>query len=528
MPVEISGSYWRCRGGFSVTSLIVLGVALIGVLMFSVTPALAAPEKPSVSGETVSGIYPFGATLEGVVNPNDQSTTYKIEYSAVEADLGKPEASIATEGGFGEETAGQPVGAGIGGLTPSTEYFYRIVATNETGTTEGAIEHFTTTVLEEPIVESEGVSNNTGLTAILEAQVNPNYQETLCEFQYGANPMLTTSTTVACSPEHLGAGGSATGASVALKGLQAGTTYYYRVVATNATGTKKGSIEHFTTLAKPVLVAGQPEDVTRTTVLLGGASVNPEGAATRYRFVYVPAAEYVPGAGECSAGKACAYEGPNGRSTLETSAGSESMPQAVATVLLSELKPGTTYDYALVATSSAGTTIGPNESFTTNPPTPPGAVSGEAVGIGQSAATITGAVNTHGLPTTEEFEFGSTPYGGSFVPVTIGSASGSVVTFSTTFNELQPGTTYYYRTVATNQDGTSYGAELFFTTPGYPSSFVSTPAPAFIPYTSIASLDATEAHENKTTATTTTKKETKKSKKKKKNAVRKREHKRRG
>jgi hypothetical protein len=85
--------------------------------------------------------------------------------------------------------------------------------------------------------------------------------------------------------------------------------------------------------------------------------------------------------------------------------------------------------------------------------------------------------------------------------------------------------TYYYRTVATNPDGSAYGAEVSFTTPGYPSPFASTPTPAFIPYTPIAALDATEAHENKTTTTTT--KKTKKAKKKKKHAVRKREHKRR-
>ena len=98
------------------------------------------------------------------------------------------------------------------------------------------------------------------------------------------------------------------------------------------------------------------------------------------------------------------------------------------------------------------------------------------------------------------------------MPAQIASVAGSTVEISTTFNnDLQPGTTYYYRTVASNQDGTTYGAEQSFTTPGYPSPFTSTPAPAFIPYTSIAALDAAEAHENKTT----TAKKTKKSKKKK-------------
>ena len=339
-----------------------------------------ALKKPSVSGEKISGAYPFGATLEGTVNPNYQSTTFKIEYSAVEAEIGQPGAGIATEGGFGEEFAEQPVAGGIGGLEASKEYFYRVVATNGTGTEDGPIEHFTTPALAEPIVESESVSGNTGPTATLETQVDPNYQATSCEFQYGTDAALTTSTTVPCSPEQLGEGGPGATASAALKGLESGRVYYYRVVATNGTGKKDGPTEHFTTQARPAIVTGLPEGVTRATAALAGASVNPEGATTSYRFVYIPAAEYLPGAGECPEGKACAYEGPNGRSTLEVGAGSEATPQAIPTALLSELKPDTTYDYAIVATSSAGTTIGQNESFTTSPPTPPVSSTGGSSG----------------------------------------------------------------------------------------------------------------------------------------------------
>jgi hypothetical protein len=38
--------------------------------------------------------------------------------------------------------------------------------------------------------------------------------------------------------------------------------------------------------------------------------------------------------------------------------------------------------------------------------------------------------------------------------------------------DLQPGTTYYYRMVATNVDGTTYGADETFTTSGYPNSII--------------------------------------------------------
>lgn len=39
---------------------------------------------------------------------------------------------------------------------------------------------------------------------------------------------------------------------------------------------------------------------------------------------------------------------------------------------------------------------------------------------------------------------------------------------------LQPATTYHYRLVAVNEDGTTYGPDQTFTTRGYPLSVVQT------------------------------------------------------
>src|SRR6202035_2819440 len=109
------------------------------------------------------------------------------------------------------------------------------------------------------------------------------------------------------------------------------------------------------------------------------------------------------------------------------------------------------------------------------------AVTGEAVGVTQLSATLTGAVNTQGLQTTLQFEFGTspTPGQGSLVPASAipGSESGSTVGISDAFSgSLQQGTTYYYRTVATNQDGTRYGAERSFNTGSFPGLPGSAPA----------------------------------------------------
>jgi len=46
--------------------------------------------------------------------------------------------------------------------------------------------------------------------------------------------------------------------------------------------------------------------------------------------------------------------------------------------------------------------------------------------------------------------------------------------------DLQPGTTYYYRLVATNVDGTSYGKDETFTTLGYPNSIIQPATPPLL------------------------------------------------
>jgi hypothetical protein len=173
------------------------------------------------------------------------------------------------------------------------------------------------------------------------------------------------------------------------------------------------------------------------------------------------------------------------------------------------LQPGVTYHYAVVASNSVGTTIGPDATFTTLPPTPPIAVTGEAVGVTQLAATLTGAVNTQGLQTTLQFEFGTIPGQGflELASVIPGSELGSSVGIQTSFgNYLQSGTIYYYRAAATNPDGTSYGAEKSFTTGTFSGLPTVTPTqivvfPAFV--TELAERADREAHESTKTGTPT-------------------------
>jgi hypothetical protein len=483
--------------------------------------------KPLFVSQGSSGVTPFEARLEATVNAENQTTTCEFQYGT-DSSLATGTTTTSCEQAS-IEGGEQGVDLPVSGLTPGPTYYYRVLVTNGTGTTKGTpIEHFTTLTLEKPVVErtpnevaseleSEVASELTPTGAKLEATVNPNYQETACEFQYGTDPTLATSTPVPCEPEHLGTGGGGVGTSVTLTGLQVGKTYYYRVLATNGTGTKEGTIESFTTQGKPFVGTGAAQNMTRTTATLSG-TVNPFGAETTYYFAYISEAGYqaalAKGAGGAGGdpyieGETTAPLTLTATEVVELHGEDVTVPakhgyetRAVGPLLAGGLLPDTTYRYALVAKNIAGVTIGEPETFTTLAPTPPTVSTGGASGVSQNAATLSGTVSTNSLQTNYGFEIGTEP--GNYGPATgIGSIGGAATEeVHVTLGELQPGTTYYYRVTATNADGTIQGQPASFTTPGFPTLISPPASPPLIAVPNIAF--PTEEKGSGTTTTTKT------------------------
>ena len=105
-----------------------------------------SPSPTCVAGETgpASDLAPTTATLNAVVGAAGQMTSYNFEYgTGAVPDHSTPPAVVTTgQHGLVQES--------IAGLTPGTEYHYRVVATNEDGTTEGELRTFTTPVLPAP------------------------------------------------------------------------------------------------------------------------------------------------------------------------------------------------------------------------------------------------------------------------------------------------------------------------------------------------------------------------------------------
>jgi hypothetical protein len=419
---------------------------------------------PAVDGQSTSGITPFEARLEALVNANNEATSCHFEYGPTTSYGTTIPCEPETLEGFGD----QGVGATIAGLEAKTTYHFRVVLENASKeATQGTDQEVSTLTLEAPLIDSESFSTVTASGATLEAQINPNYQESTFSFEFATNEALSGATTVAgAAPLPAGFGDQAVSAPVT--GLQTRTTYYYRALAQNKASEEagkatEGAVQSFTTLATPAVTTAPAAAVTRTSAALAG-TVNPSGLQSTYHFAYIADAAY-----KAALAEAAANPFAQGTVTPEATGAADFAPHAVGPVEVDELQPGTTYDYATVATNSLGTTIASDvQQFTTAAPSGPLAITGEASGISQLSATIAGSVDTRGLPTTVSFELGTVPGQGVREAASVSATSDTLLTISAMFaGTLLPGTTYYYRALATNSDGTSAGEERSFETPPF-------------------------------------------------------------
>jgi hypothetical protein len=198
---------------------------------------------PGVSTEALSKLTSTTSTLNGTVNPDGtQVTSCEFEYGLTST-YGQTAACEPTPVG----SSPVAVSANLKGLQPGTEYHYRLVVRNPNGFNESEDATFFTPG---PQVEGESFSEVGLHRATVNAQINPEGLPTTYTIEYGMSKAYG-STTPATS---VGAGTvfvnvtSILGASI--EGvLQSGTTYHFRVVATNADGTRYGADVIFATLS---------------------------------------------------------------------------------------------------------------------------------------------------------------------------------------------------------------------------------------------------------------------------------------
>jgi plastocyanin len=192
---------------------------------------------PIVTTTLATLIASFSARLNGSVNPNGLTTTFHFEYGLTTS------YGLTTPPQNRSGNTPQSVSANISGLTASTTYHFRIVASNADGTSFGGDRTFTTlTATGPPVVMTKQATNVTSSSATLNGSLDPHGLTTTVYFQYGRTTSYGSTT-----PMQSQSGNTYRNIASNIGGLTTGTTYHFRIVATNGAGTRKGGDRSFTT-----------------------------------------------------------------------------------------------------------------------------------------------------------------------------------------------------------------------------------------------------------------------------------------
>jgi hypothetical protein len=411
------------------------------------------------------------ALLNGTVNPSGESLEECFFEWGKTTAYGEPvvpceEPAAAVIGSGSDPVA---VHANLTGLLPGTTYHFRLAATNASGKSSGSDQSLLTSPIGFVEVFTESANPVTGTKATLNGKVNdgetaltdchfewgaaaPAYGKTaLCEYEYEPGKKTTD---VSKFPADL----NDHPVTANLTGLVPnGSTYHFRLVAANASGSSPGSDFKFTT--PNTVVTGSASSIAGTTATLNG-TVNPDNAhLTDCHFEYVTEVAFQEtgfsklgsgGSASCAPGFASI---PNDSSAHSVSAA------------LSGLATGTAYRFRLVAAyeEGIGTISGAAEALPTKGPE----VTHVAVtAISDTSARFVAKINPRGNETAYQFKWGLTDFYGNAipaVPASVGNGTVAVVV-NQPLSGLSPSTTYHFELTVANEGGSSNGGDLTFTT----------------------------------------------------------------
>jgi hypothetical protein len=230
-------------------------------------PFVSAEVAPVVDTESgfASEVSQLSATLNGTVDPVGVPTSYHFLYGTTTA-YGSvapfPERYVASD-----RTA-HTVSQTLVGLTPNTTYHYALVANSPGGTSTGPDETFTTPPVPAPVVTTGAASEVSAASATLAGTVDPQGWETGYYFEYG--PTTAYGSRWPSLPVILGALTGGQSIVTFLQNLQPGTSYHYRLAASNPGGTSYGADQTFTTQAYPASI------IQEAPVLKTPLGINPE------------------------------------------------------------------------------------------------------------------------------------------------------------------------------------------------------------------------------------------------------------
>lgn len=294
-------------------------------------------KTPTAITKIANNVAATSVTLNGTVNANDLSTTVSFEYGTT-ASYGQIANAIQSPLTNSSNT---DISVNLEDLSGGTLYHFRVKAVNSLGTAYGDDLTFTT-LGQLPTATTQEVTNRGGETATLNGIANANYLTTVVTFEYGLTTDYGNTVTASQSPV---TGNSSTTVSAEIQDLKGGTTYHYRIVATNSLGTTNGNDMSFVTKgAAPLVKTLAATKTTPFTAQLNG-SVLANDLTTIVTFEYGATTGYGI--------SVTASQSPiNGNLSAQVNADALSLTK------------GAIYHYRIVATNSIGTTYGEDVTFT--------------------------------------------------------------------------------------------------------------------------------------------------------------------
>jgi len=399
---------------------LVLACSLLTTAAMSQIPA---PNPPVANAATNIGPFSFTANWD----TSATATTYYLQV-ATDTIFRLPVT------GYNNINVGNVKTYAVAGLNPSTKYFYRVRAGNAGGTSNTSNIIVLTTLV--PVPQALPATN------VTQTSFTANWDTAVSAAAYLLDAATDTNFT-AFVP---GVNGLNVGNVLSwnLSGLTGGTKYFYRVRATNATGTSGNSniIAQSTIPATPVATAA-------TNIVQSSFSANWKASAGVTAYVLQVATDsvfkgIVSGFNNISVGNVLTYP-------------------------VTGLSPSTRYYYHVRAGNAAGTSPASNIiGVTTLIPIPPVPVALAATNISQTSFTAhwdtaaTAAAYFLDVATDTNFTAMVTPFNNLNV--------GNVVAWNV--SGLAGGTKYFYRVRASNAGGTTASSNIIALT-----TVVATPLP---------------------------------------------------
>jgi len=365
-------------------------------------------------------------------------------------------------------------GAGTGiftssltGLSSATTYYVRAYATSSVGTYYGDELTFTT-LASPPTISTIIPSSISKTTAIAGGNITSagNSKVTVRGICWSTSANPTTADNKTTDGSGIGIFTST------LTGLISGVTYHIRAYATSIVGTSYGDDLIFSTLPTAATVTTSViSSITSTTAVVGG-NVTSAGTSP------------VTSRGVCWSTSA----NPTTLDNITTDGAGEGLFTSSITGLTS----GVTYHYRAYVTTSVRTSYGSDLTFTTLGIAPT-VTTTAASSITSTTATIGGNVTNAG---TSSVTARGVCWSTSANPTTddnkTNDGTGAGV-FSSSLIGLTSGLTYHIRAYATSAVGTSYGADMTFTTLVTAPTVTTTAASSITTTTAISGGNVTSA-----------------------------------